>query len=568
MTDALRTLRHTAAELLAISVSSLFPKAQLVSGEATSLGFYYDFFFPETITVEQLPFIEERMRDFIRQRLPIKIMEMMRKNAVELFKHHRQDLKVALLKENMETLVHVCQIGQFYDLAYPPFVETTQEIGAIKLTEVHSFVASLPGRPNLTLTRIQGTAFPDSSSLKQFLKLTEGAKERDHRLLGKAMGLFTVFEDACPGCWSWSPKGTILRETLFDWWRLEHQKQGYQLVSTSNVFRPAKIDTKTFLRFDSQGTSYLISSTKAPGHALTFKSKLHSYRELPIRYCELDVFYEQEKEVHLWGLLRARSYWADSAFIFCRPEQVLEELISSLQFIERTFKIFGFETHWHLIGKNSNSKKVSRNWDDSQESLLKALAECGLSHTLEKDEKASYGPILEMRFSDAFGRKWKGSYVYIDLHHRSKYALHYQELNGQMAPPVMIGRAMFGSLERLIAILIEHYAGELPVWLMPEQVRVIPVTDKQSDYAKQVYSQIKRAGFRLGIDYRKENLGVKIHASETEKVPYLVVVGDKEEKSKTISLRRHGHKEALEGMALEDFLSQLHDEVEMKVRKN
>jgi threonyl-tRNA synthetase len=471
MTNPLKILRHSAAELLAIAVCSLFPKAQLVSGEATSLGFYYDFFFPEPISWEQIPFIEERMRDFMRQDLPIKQLEMMRKNAIELFKHHKQDLKVVLLKANVETLVHVCQIGHFYDLAHPSFVATTKQVGVIKLLDMTPLTISLPGRPQLHLTRIQGTAFPDQASLKQFLKMAEAAKERDHRVIGKEMQLFTHLEESCPGCWSWLPKGILLCENLMDWWKKEHQEQDYLFVKTPNLLN--KKDGFPIqgpsLRFEAEGPSYPVSTTKAALHAQLYHMKLRSYRELPLRFCESSEFYDQGKEGHFWGLLHSRSFTADTASLFCKPEQVLDELISSLQFIDKTFKIFGFEAHWYLVAKAANPKKVSRSWEESRESLIKALEMCGFNYAQEDEGIALEGPRVELRFKDALGRMWKGPYVCVDLHHPEKYGLHYQGADDRMHLPAMITRSMFGSLERLIALLIEHYAGKLPLWLFAKR---------------------------------------------------------------------------------------------------
>ncbi len=560
MSNTLKILRHSASELLALAVSSLFPKVQLVSGEATSLGFYYDFFLSESIDVNQLPFIEERMRDFMRQDLPIKVMEMMRKNAIELFKHHHQNLKVALLKANVETLVHICQIGHFYDLGYPPFVKTTKQMGAIKLINIDHIPVSLPGHPSLTLTRIQGTAFPDQASLKQFLKKAEEAKHRDHRLLGKEMHLFTTFDETCPGCWSWYPKGALIREILLDWWRNEHRSQKYQPVATPNLMKPNAADSQSLLvNFDNKPFS--LCSTKAPSHALLFKSKLHSYRNLPIRYCECSEFYDPIKETHLWGLLRARAFTTDSVYAFCTLDQVLNELTSSLQFIEKIFRMFNFETHWHLISRNSGSMGSLIKWDESLDSIIKALKRCNLKYTLNGEGKALYGPKAEMYFTDSLGREWKGPYIYIDLYHPEKFGLHYQGSDDCMHVPVMIGRSMFGSIERLIAILVEHYAGVLPLWLAPEQVRVIPVTDKSMEYAAQVFNELEQSSFRASIDNRKENLGAKVHAAEKEKVPYLIVIGEKEEKNKTITLRRFLNEEVQEGIKLGQFLEQLSSEV-------
>ena len=454
MQDPNYTIKNSACRLLAISVQSLFPKAQLVSGEVTDLGFYYDFFFPEPITEEQIPFIEERMRDFMRQDVPIKNLEMVRKNAIELFKYHRQDLKTVLLKGNVETLVHVCQIGQFYDLGYPPFVPSTKQIGVVKLLEIHPLKLSLPGRPNLALTRIRGTAFPDAKSLKNFLRASEEAKKRDHRQLGKKLQLFSLEEGFCPGCWFWLPKGAFLKETLMDAWKNEQQRQKVQLVFTPNLIQDPTRDGTT-LQFEPQGVEYSISCTKAPMHAALFNSKLHSYRELPVRYGEISEMYDQGKEAHQWGLLRARSFTIDQVYIFCSQEQLLQELISSLQFIDKTVKIFAFEVHWNLVIKSPNSKESKSKWEESQAHLIKALKACGFSYSLDNEGKAPYGPVIEAHLKDALGRTWKGPSVYIDIYHRDKIGLRYQGADDQMHAPFMIGRSLFGSLERFIALLIE-----------------------------------------------------------------------------------------------------------------
>lgn len=558
VTTELKTLRHSAAELLAIAVWSLFPKVQLVSGETTALGFHYDFFFPDPINEEQIPFIEERMRDFMRQNLPIKNMEMMRKNAIELFKHHRQDLKVALLKANVETLVHVCQIGQFYDLAYPPLVETTQQVGVIKILDITKLNVSLPQHPQISLTRIQGTAFLDHGSLKQFLKRAEAAKHRDHRLLGREMNLFVTFDEACPGCWFWYPKGTILREILINLWRQAYDQQHYQKVATPHLVKVDLLnDSQLSLSFEREGLPYTVCSSKAPLHALMFKSKLRSYRELPLRFWEFGEFYEPAKEGSLWGLLRSRTFTVEGAYLFGTPEQVLPEIISSLQFIDKTFKIFGFEIQWHLRAKSANNKKPLEQWKESQDILIKAIKQCGFNYALDEEREALYGPTLEGHFMDAIGREWKGPYIYIDLYHPKKFKLRYQGQDDRMHVPMMVGRSLFGSIERLVAILVEHYSGRLPFGLAPEQVRVIPVADKNGEYAKKIAQEIEKAGFRATVDHHRENLGVKIHAAESEKVSYMVICGDREEKNETVTLRTYQQEKGQEGIELENFLSLL-----------
>lgn len=554
------TIRNSASKLLAVSVLSLFPKAQLVSGEVTDLGFYYDFFLPDPIGEKQLPFIEERMRDFMRQDMPIKVMEMMRKNAMELFKHHRQDLKVVLLKENVETIVHVCQIGQFYDLGYPPHVESMNQIGVIKLMNISTFKISLPGRPNITLTRIQGTAFPDAKSLKEFFKRVEEAKKRDHRQIGKEMQLFSQEEELSPGGWFWLPKGMILKETLLDWWKKERVQQKYQFVSTP-VLLKKHIDNEGGALLESGGTQYHLAATKAAMHAALFKSKLRSYRDLPVKYSEWWESYDPGKEGLQWGLLRAKSFITEASYTFCSPDQLINELISSLQFIDKIIKIFAFEVNWHLVVKNRYPVKSKKNWEESQANLVKALKACGFSYTLDNEGKAPYGPIVEVRFKDALGRAWKGPSLYIDLYHSEKYGLHYQGLDDQMHATVMIGQSMFGSLERMVAILIEHYVGVLPLWLAPEQVRVIPVADKNAEYAAQVYAEMRQAGFRVGLDSHKGNLGVKIHAAENERVPHMIIVGDKEMLDKTVTLRQYQQETLISGVAAENYIRQLRSEI-------
>nr|NGY95781.1 Threonine--tRNA ligase [Neochlamydia sp. AcF84] len=565
MTNPLKTLRQSAAELLALAICSLFPKAQLFQGEATDLGFYYDFFLPEAITHEQFLYIEERMRDFMRQSLPFKPMEMMRKNAIELFKHQGQTLKVILLKACAETLVHVCQVGEFYDWVAPPFVETTKQVGAFKLLEVSSFKVSLPGRPNLSLTRIQGTVFSESYSLKQFLKKREIAKQCDHRQLGQQMNLFTILDETCPGCWTWYPKGVILREILLNWLKAEYQRQGCQWVTTPTLVKQPFADSiePLTLRFEAEGLDYALCASKASLHASLYKSKPHSYQELPLAYAEYAEFYNQGKEIHQWGMLRSRSFHADQSHIFCGAEQLLDVLISSLQFINKTIKVMGFGIQWHLIVKSRKYKKLPKKWEESQASLVRALDVSGFKYVIDKEPQEYYGPAIEARFTDILGRDWKSSCIYIDLYHPDKMGLSYPGQDGKIHAPVMVGRAVLGSIERLTAILLEHYAGNLPLWLVPEQIRIIPEMNKNFDYAIQVFEEIEKAGFRVSMDDSTHNVGLKIQAAHYEKIPYLVRVGDKEEENRTVIFKKY-QQESVQEEVLNKFLEQLKLENELK----
>lgn len=563
----LKLLRHSAVELLAIAVCTLFPKAQLISGEETTLGFYYDFFFPEPLLADQLSIIEERMRDLIRQDLPIKKMEMTKRSALELFKYHKQDLKTILLKGHAETLVSICQIGQFYDWAESPFVDTTKQIGVIKLLRSTLSSISLPGRSKVPVTRIEGIVFAEQKSLKQFLKRIEAAQTVDHRLLGQEMRLFTECqEESWPGCWMFLPKGTLLRRIFIDWWHREQQIHKYQEVFTPSLVK-RKSPSQLSMSVDLAGFCYPLAATKAPFHALLFKSKQPSYQELPIRYSEYSEVYDPCKESQLWGLLRPRIFTLDQAFLFCTHDQVLTELISSLQFIDENFKILGFETQWHMIGKNPSSVGSARKWDESQDILKQAITRCGLScapeneESLSDEEGVSYGPRVELHFKDALGRSWKGPYLSIDVYHPEKFGLCYEAEEARLLPPLMIQRSIFGSIERLIAIMIEHYAGILPLWLTPEQVRIIPVGEKNAVFAREVKSDLEQAGFRASIEYSQESLGARVHAAEKEKVPFTLVVGDKEEKNKTFSLRKYAQQDVQESISLGSFLELLKEEI-------
>jgi threonyl-tRNA synthetase len=454
MDHSLETIRQTLANLLAIAISTLFPKVQLVSGEATEIGFFYDFNFNESLTVSQLSLVEERIHDLMRQELPIKEMEMMRKNAMELFKHHKQDLKVALLKTSDEDFVNVCQIGPYYDLSNAPLSDSTKKRGVFKLLSIKTYKRSLPGRQNLTLTRISGTAFHDTADLKEFLKVVEAAKEFDHRTVVKDMGLLTTLEETCPGCWSWLPKGALLRDILLDWAKAESAKQRFQPVVTSNLLR-SKYLSFPEIAFSGED-SYPLAADKTLQHAAVFKSKDRLSSELPFGLYEVGQFFDDYRRTDEYGLLKARTYSADAATLFCESDQLDKELISSLQFINKVVNIFGFEAHWILTVKSRNVQSTSRKWKEAENSLVNAMKASGIDYALDNDEKAYYGPSVEVRISDALGRQWAFSYVSIDIYHPEKLGLYYQTQDKEALAPSMVSRSLFGSLERLVALLIEN----------------------------------------------------------------------------------------------------------------
>jgi threonyl-tRNA synthetase len=572
---SLKILRQTTAELLAKVVLDLFPGAFLIGSEVTDLGFHYDFFLNQPLDEQGIPLIEERMRALSKSDLPIRKMEMMRENAVEFFKHKKQPYKGDWIASIRDNIVPVFQMGEFWDAGcLLPYGQNANEVKAFKLLKIYKTTTHLPGNPAFSVTRIQGTAFPDNQKLKEFLKKAEAAKKRDHRILGKELGLFSLHEEACGGFWFWNPKGALLRDVLLNWWRDEHRKQKFLPLVTPGLVKPAFLKKSgydsseekkpLFPSFSHEGVDYAASPSQDGLHALVYQSKLHSYRELPIRYAECAELYYKGKSSHLWGMLRARAYLADRGHIFCMESQVQEELISSLQFIDKTIKMFGFEYHWYLSTRGSKFAGTLAMWEKGIDAMKKALEACHFDYTLDKESKPFDGPQIELRLVDALEREWKGPSLSFNFNLSERFGLLYQGADDQMHVPVMITRTVFGSLERFIAILIEHYAGWFPLWLAPEQVRIIPVGTKNADYATGVCKKIEEIGFRVGVDYRQETLGGKVHAAELERIPYVLIVGEKEEQKGKVTLRSCKQKQRQEILSLEAFLKQLCEEEESK----
>jgi len=571
MPQFLQDLRQTAAEYLAITVCDLFPNTQLLGGHCTDFGFYYDFSVEQPLDEQALLLLEERMRFFIKENIPIQPFEMMRENAANFFQHHGQTLRAYQISEQPENIIQLVKIGDFYDLCSPPYLNQAKGVTAFKLLKVTFHTISFAQVGELKVTRIQGTAFPTSEDLKKFLKMNEAAKKRDHRVIGKEMNLFSAHEEIGVGSWLWHPKGARLREILLDWWRQEHRRQRFEQLATpqvvkagflkkSGIYDSPDLASGVFPSFVLDGYDYAASPSQIPLHAWAFRLKLHSYRELPIRYAECTQLYNQGKESQLWGMMRARSYCADAGNVFCAPNQVQSELISSLQFIDKTIKIFGFGYHWYLVDRGQKFAGTIDGWIKSIDWIVKAVEACGFKYEIDKMGKSFSGPRLEAYLTDSLGRSWKGPSISIDFNYSERFGLRYQGPDDEMHMPVMITRAMFGSLERFVAVLIEHYGGLFPVWLAPEQVRVIPIAEKHMKYAAEVHSRIEEMGFRTSLDHSRERLGGKIHSAERERVPYAIVLGDKEENSGLISVRSCNHEEMKSGVKLEAFLERLSQE--------
>ena len=532
MTISLNTIRRTAVEVLAYSVVDLFPGVQIIEGKVTDIGFHYDFLLEHPLTDEALPLIEERMRGVAKEQIPIETMDMMRENAMDFFKHHKQPLKIDEAANRPENIVQIWKMGTFYDLCYPPFGHDSSDAGMFKIFKIVS-------NNETGVVRISGTAFANKQDLKYFIKKQEAAKKRDHRILGTEMRLFTEDQENFPGYWSLLPKGAKIREILLNLVHLEDKRRGVHPVLT-----PRAPNASVFKQ-----------------HALLFQAEPHSYRELPIRFSEIVEFAQPVKDDDLWGMFRSRSYTIDTEHVFCTQKQVFEEIISFLQFINKTVNIFGFEYHYNLRTRGQKCLGTVERWNRAIDWMVSGLQTAGVEYTISKEGMS--GPRLEVRLLDPLGREWVGPSLSIDIISPDQLNLRYQESDGSMQVPAMMTRSVFGPLERFIALLVENFSGVFPLWMAPEQVRILPVSEKYIAYADKVREGLESAGIRVGTDYRQDPLGGRVHSAVQEKCPYMLIVGDKEENSGTVKVRTW-KQDNNETVNLESLLAQLQGEIETK----
>lgn len=535
MTLSLRQLRQASAELLAYAVCDLFPEAQLVSGESSDIGFHYDFVIPQQLDQQLLILIEERMLTIAKGHHPVKTLEMMRENAISFFEHHGQHIKAALVAASPANIVQIIKINKFFDYSPLPHIANTEEIPVFKLQKLEKLTLDLPELEQLEVSRISGTAFLDKMALKKFLKRAEAAKEKDHCEIGPSMGLYSTNKAVAPGNWLWHPKGTFLRSALQKLFYQEHSTHSFQEVSTIPFGDYAQL------------------------HAAIFTSRPRMLQDLPIRYVEWVTYQDKCRDHELKGLFKARHYSADVEQIFCSAEQLEEELISSLQFINKTIKIFAIEHSWHLIILGRNQEDFIIN------SFIAALDRCGLEYKIDKNDESRHGQAsqlqIEVRLSDALGREWTCSSLKVEENRSKRFKLRYEDTEGHVHEPLMITRSLYGSLERFIGVLIESCGGRFPLRLAPEQVRIIPVSIKTASVATEIQREIEAAGFRCGIDYRLGGLGEKVHTAEMEKVPYMVIIGEKEEKRGLITVRSCTNEAAFKNACqLEVFIEHLHNQ--------
>ena len=563
----LETLRHSTSHVMAQAVQELFPGVKLGIGPAIEDGFYYDFDMPQKLTPEDLPKIEEKMQVIIKAQHKFERMEIDKEKAIGIFEERGEKYKVEILREIEDKKVSLYKHDKFVDLCRGPHIEHTGHIKAFKLLSIAG--AYWHGiETNPMMQRIYGTVFPTQKELDEYLKNIEEAKKRDHRKLGKELDLFSIHEEAGTGFVYYHPKGAILRGIIEDFLRKENAKRGYESVSIPHI---AKIDlwntsghtnyyreNMYFMKIDEQ--DYVVKPMNCPGHILIFKRKTRSYRDLPIRYFELGTVYRYEKSGVLHGLLRVRGFTQDDAHIFCREDQLEEEILQILDFITFVMKTFGFEFKVNLSTRPEKFAGTPENWERATAILEKSLMDRGLPFEVDPGAGVFYGPKIDIKLKDCLGREWQGPTVQVDFNLPQRFDLTYTAADGKERTPVMIHRAILGSLERFMGALIEHYGGAFPTWLAPVQVTVLPISEKYLDYGEKVAAQLKEYGVRVEVDRRGEKIGAKIRDAQLQKIPYMLVVGEKEQSTGTAAIRHRSHGD-LGAKALSDFLFDLKQEM-------
>ncbi|MFQ5868899.1 MAG: threonine--tRNA ligase [Candidatus Zixiibacteriota bacterium] len=565
---------HSTAHVMASAVVELYPETKVAIGPATAEGFYYDFDRPQPFTPEDLEKIEEKMRQILDGGHPFVRKEVSRQEATDYFRERGEIYKVEILSElPPEETVSLYSHGDFVDLCRGPHLPSTDKIGAFKLLKVAG--AYWRGsEKNKMLQRIYGVSFPRQEQLEEYLGRLEEAKKRDHRLLGPKLDLFSIHEAAGAGLVMWHPKGALVRNLIEEHWKREHFRGGYELVYSPHI---AKIDLwKTsghvdfysenmYSPMDIEGTQYLIKPMNCPFHILIYKSKVRSYRELPLRWAELGTVYRYERSGVLHGLFRVRGFTQDDAHIFCRPDQVKEEIERVFNFSIKLLGDFGFDKLLCLLSTRPEKfVGEDKSWEMATEALRETLEKSSLRYKIDEGAGVFYGPKIDLDIEDSLGRMWQLTTIQFDFNLPERFDLRYTDSDGQQKTPFMIHRALLGSLERFFGILIEHYSGALPFWLFPVQVVVISITDQQEPYAREVREQLLQAGLRAELDARSEKVGYKIREAEEQKIPYMLIIGKKEVENQNVAVRVHG-KGDLGARGLEELINNLKEVQEKKV---
>ena len=568
---SLDTLRHSTAHVMAQAVKDLFGDVKLAIGPAIEDGFYYDFDAPVRFTEEDLEKIEKRMQEIIDEDLPFERQKMNREEAIEFFKELDEPYKVELLEEMDDDTVTLYRQGYFVDLCRGPHIPSTGKIGAFKLLSLAGAYWRGDER-NKMLQRIYGTAFFDKKSLRQYLRRLEEAKKRDHRKLGKELDLFSVSEDVGPGLVHWHPMGARIRNIIETFWRDSHYEHGYELLYTPHIGRSELWQRSGHLDFYKEGMyapmeideqDYYVKPMNCPFHIQIYNSQIRSYRDLPLRWAELGTVYRYEKSGVLHGLLRVRGFTQDDAHIFCTPEQIEDEILEVLRFSLYLWRCFGFEDITaYLATRPEKSVGEPKRWEQAQISLEKAVAAEGLDCKIDIGGGAFYGPKIDLKIRDAIGREWQTTTIQFDFNLPERFDMTYMGADGERHRPYMVHRALLGSLERFFGILVEHYAGAFPLWLAPVQARVMTITDRQVPFAKEVVDQLKKARVRAEADFRNEKLGFKIREAQVKKIPYALVIGDREVENRQVAPRARGNR-TLPAMEVEAFISLVREECQV-----
>ncbi len=538
--------RHSSTHIMAQAVKEVFPSAQLAIGPAIEDGFYYDFAFERPFTPEDLAKIETRAHEIIKTDRPFKRMEMPRQDAIRFFKERGESYKVDILEHVEDLTASLYSLGEFIDLCRGPHVPSTGRVTALKLLSGAGAYWRGDER-NPMLQRIYGTSFPAQAALDAHLAKLEEIKRRDHRKLGKELDLITMQDEIGPGLVLWHPKGARIRLLIENFWREQHLQQGYELVYSPHIARldlwktSGHVDyyrENMFVPMKAEASEYQLKPMNCPFHIMIYKSHLRSYRDLPIRYGELGTVYRYERTGVLHGLLRVRGFTQDDAHLFCRPDQIEAEVGRVLDFTFFVLRTFGF-SEFELCLSTRPEKAVGSpaNWAQATAALEAALKGRGVAYRTDPGEGVFYGPKVDIKIKDVLGRAWQCSTVQIDFNNPERFGLSYIGEDGKAHQPIMIHRALMGSIERFFGILLEHYAGVFPTWLAPVQAKVLCITDKQRDYAERVVGQLKAAGCRAETDLRNEKVGFKIREAEKAKIPYMLVVGDREVQDDTVSVR-------------------------------
>src|SRR4030043_520120 len=552
--EQLERMRHSASHVLAAAVTSLFPTAKLGIGPAIQYGFYYDFELPRPLTPEDLPVIENKMREIVGQDVPFVGKEMSKDKARKAFAG--QPYKLELIDEIADRNVTIYKEGSFTDLCRGPHVSSTGEVKAFKLTHLAgAYWRGDEKRP--MLQRIYGVAFESQEELDDYLSLQVEAAKRDHRKLGKELDLFSTHEEIGPGLVCWHPKGALIRRIIEDFWIKEHIKRGYDIVYTPHIAKIELWKTSGHLEFyrdylfppmEIEGQQYMLKPMNCLAHILIYKSQLRSYRNLPLRYADMGTVYRYERTGVLYGLARVRGFTQDDAHIFCRPDQVEEEVTEVLNLAQFMMSSFGFGEYELLLSTRPEkyTGTVSM-WEEATGSLKHVLEKLDLHYEVDPGEGVFYGPKIDIKLKDAVGHVWQGPTLQVDFNLPQRFNVCYIGEDGLEHNVVMIHRTVLGSMERFLACLVEHYGGAFPVWLSPVQATIVPIADRHVGYAHEIESDFRNGGIRVRVDDRSERMNLKIREAQLEKVPYMLIVGDKEMASSSVSLRlRSGDNLGLE----------------------